>query len=382
MKLLLFSIFLFCSAGIYSQQCDYFPADCPDNETFQQQAEKKWDGPADLKVKEEYAMQDSLRHFTIAMMQDIAKKKNWECYTFIEDQDNGIGIDGNTKPLPYPLRRPCQWGISFVFIVNKDSLNAWQNWYKTDLQNASNKVVDSYKQSGNEISQDENRKKFLDSANYYGDQKAKYMTDHAADYQKALLSNDSKTQKKYEDEMKRYDDKINAFINKTNDKTTENYSSPGSQFKDLETYRHKNTIAFRNGSIIRVSMNINDYLAYADDDDGNKKIVKQLPIPGSTIALLLHNNSPDEHEIFGQYLRSPDVVVAFFGKWMLKPDQYHSYHSAYFADKKNTDALTVKKIPCDKVQTIVLHVEGSPKYMNQFLQAFDTEKLKNLIVKE
>jgi hypothetical protein len=362
-------------------QCDYFPADCPDNETLQQQAEKKWDGPADLKVKEEYAMQDSLRRFTTTMMQQIAKKRNWECYTFIEEQDPGIGIDGNTKPLPYPLRRPCQWGISFVFIVNEDSLHAWQNWYKNDLQNASNKVVESYKQTGNEMSQDDNRKKYLDSANYYGNQKAKYMTDHAEDYQKALLSNDTKAQKKYEDEMKRYDDKINAYINKTNGESKKKSSASESQFNDLETYKHKNNITFRNASIIRVSLNINDYIAPADDND-DKKIIKQLPIPATTLGLIIHNNSPDEHEIFGQYLRSPDVAMLLFGKWILKQDQYHSYHSAYFADKKNTDAATVKKIPCDKVQIIVLHVEGSPKYINEFVQSFDTEKFNHLVVKD
>jgi hypothetical protein len=74
--------------------------------------------------------------------------------------------------------------------------------------------------------------------------------------------------------------------------------------------------------------------------------------------------------------------MLLFGKWILKQDQYHSYHSAYFADKKNTDAGTVKKIPCDKVQTIVLHVEGSPKYINEFIQSFDTEKLNRLVVKD
>ena len=53
----------------------------------------------------------------------------------------------------------------------------------------------------------------------------------------------------------------------------------------------------------------------------------------------------------------------------------------YFADKKNTDAITVKTIPCDKVRTIVLHAEGSRKYIDQFLQALDTRKLDSLILK-
>ena len=111
------------------------------------------------------------------------------------------------------------------------------------------------------------------------------------------------------------------------------FSASKSQVDDLETYKHKNTITFRNASIIRVSLNINDCMAIADD--GDKKIIKQLSVPASMIGLLLHNNSPDENEIFGQYLRSPDIALLLFRKWSLKPDQYHSYHSMYFADKKN-----------------------------------------------
>jgi hypothetical protein len=205
------------------------------------------------------------------------------------------------------------------------------------------------------------------------------MSDHAAEYQKAILGGDTKAQKRYEEESKRYDDKINAFINRKNDKTDATFSASKSQFGNLETYKHKNTIAFRNSSTIRVTLNVNDYITTAND--GDKKIVKQLVTP-ATLGLLLHNDSPDEHEVFGQYLRSPDVAMLLFGKWLPKPDEYHNYHAGYFADKKNMDAVTVKKIPCDKVQTIVLHIEGSQKYVNQFLQLLDMQKLNSLVVKE
>jgi len=104
------------------------------------------------------------------------------------------------------------------------------------------------------------------------------MTDYAADYQKALLSNDTKAQKKYEDEVKRFDDKINACINKTNGESKKKFPASASQFNDLETYKHKNTIAFRNASIIRVSLDINDYIAPAEDND-DKKIIKHFLYP-------------------------------------------------------------------------------------------------------
>jgi len=317
-----------------------------------------------------------MREKITALLNEVSVKNKWLVYQYFEEA--GAGILSESAPLPYPLRRPYQCIFSFIFIVNEDSLHAWQNWYTNDLQNAENRVVDSYKQVGGNLSKDATRQKYLDSANYFGDLKAKYMTDHIAEYQKALMTNDSKGQKKYDDEIKKYDDKINGCLNKTNGKTTEDFSSSKSQFDDLESYKHKNTIAYRNASIVRVSLNINDYLAIADDAE---KKAQTLSIPASTLALLIHNNVPDEHEIFGQYLRSPDVAMLLFGKWVLKKNQYNSYQSVYATDKKNTDVVAVKKTPCDKVQTMVLHVEGSVKYINQFLHSFDLQQLNELIVK-
>ena len=66
---------------------------------------------------------------------------------------------------------------------------------------------------------------------------------------------------------------------------------------------------------------------------------------------------------------------------VIKAGSISQLSSMYFADKKNTDAITVKTIPCDKVQAIVLHAEGSRKYIDQFLQALDTRKLDSLILK-
>ena len=46
------------------------------------------------------------------------------------------------------------------------------------------------------------------------------------------------------------------------------------------------------------------------------------------------NNSPDENEIFGQYLRSPDIALLLLGKWSLRQDQYHSYLQCILRIKK------------------------------------------------
>ena len=113
-------------------------------------------------------------------------------------------------------------------------------------------------------------------------------------------------------------------------------------------------------------------------------ITNQLSVPGSVLAISIHNNQPDENEIFelDQFTRSPDFAFILFGKWQTKPDSYNSYHAVYTLDKKNTDHETVKRIPCDKVQTIVLHVEGSTNYTSQFLQSLNIHKLNSLVEKE
>lgn len=357
----------------HAQGCEQFPADCPDN--GMESAQDSDVRIHNMILPQEISMQNKLREEFTAMMNDISNKTKWRVYQFLEEAGSGI-MSGNA-PLSFAFRRPYQCGFSFIFIVNEDSLHKWKDWYNNDLQNASNKVLDSYKQSGSNLAQDDNRQKYLDSANYYGALKEQYVKAHYEEYTKALLGNDAIGQKKYEAETKKYDNKIIDCINKTNDNTAKNYEASKSQGDDLETYRHKNTIAFRNASMLRVSLNVNDYIAIANDDD--KKIVHQLAIPASTLALLVHNSSPNENEIFGQYLRSPDVALLLFGKWILKQDQYHSYHSAYYADKKNTDAVSIKKIPCDKVQTLVLHVEGAPKYIEQFLRSFNIQKLIGLV---
>jgi len=362
--------------AVHSQECTYFPADCP--QTGDIEAAQDSDACINnLVVAEEIMMQNDLRRVFTSMMNEIARNRNWDVYEYTEESGGGVGSNG--KATPYPLRRPYQYLISFNFIVNKDSLEAWQNWYSNDLKNASEKVADSYKQSASNASEDKSTQEYFDSAMYYSNLKAKYMSDHAAEYQKAILGGDTKAQKRYEDESKKYDERINAFINRKNDKTEATFSASKSQYSNLETYQHKNTIAFRNGSTIRVTLNVNDYIATAND--GDKKVVKQLGTP-TTIGLLLHNDSPNEHEVFGQYLRSTDIALLLFGKWLPKPDESHNYHSGYFADKKNMDAVTVKEIPCDRVQTIVLHIEGSQKYVNQFLQLLDMQKLNSLVVKE
>src|SRR5690349_3255337 len=137
-------LLLFCitTKATWAQECNYFPADCPQTGDI----EAAQDSDACIKnlvVAEEIIMQNNLRRVFTSMMEEIARNKNWKVYEYTEGSGGGVGSDG--KATPYPLRRPYQFMISFNFVVNEDSLEAWQNWYFNDLKNASEKVVDSYK---------------------------------------------------------------------------------------------------------------------------------------------------------------------------------------------------------------------------------------------
>ena len=371
---------LMATAGCADAQsdCKYFPADCPDDETIQFNASKKWEGPADLKVEQEYLMQDSLRRFVGRMMTSVAQQNGWTWYWFNEVQDGGIGIDGNTRPLPYALRRPCRWEADIVFIVNADSLAGWREWYNTALHENADEVVNAYKQAanGDEASASQ------DSAMYYANLKAKYMTDHAAEYQKAILSGDKKAQKKFEDESRRFDDRMNGSVNDAIGRQGSQYADANRRNEQLQSFRLSGTVAHRNASVLRVSFVANDDYAgaFSYEREENARLAKTAkPAPaaaGSSLAITEHNEHPGNE--WGQ---GSDVALVLFGKWNTNADADQLYHAGFTADPKNTDHVTVKKMSCDRVQSISLRIEGDPVNIRALLGKLDAAAFAALVVR-
>src|SRR5215471_9836350 len=148
MKRLLLLMGLAAHSILHAQTCQQFPADCPETGNIEATQDSSacisnWIAP------QEITMQNRLRKFTTEMMEGIAAKNNWQVYELNEMSGTGQAIDGNTKLLPDALRPPYEYSISFVFIVNEDSLKAWQNWYHNDLMQRSNNVVASYQEAVN-----------------------------------------------------------------------------------------------------------------------------------------------------------------------------------------------------------------------------------------
>src|SRR5690348_7791663 len=106
MKIHLVLVALLCFHTIcHSQTCEQFPADCPD-EGMIESARDSEVCISNLIAPQEITMQNRLRVFITAMMNDLANEKKWQVYELTEMHGAGIGIEGNTKILPYPLRPP------------------------------------------------------------------------------------------------------------------------------------------------------------------------------------------------------------------------------------------------------------------------------------
>jgi hypothetical protein len=152
--------------------------------------------------------------------------------------------------------------------------------------------------------------------------------------------------------------------------------------KVQESKKNK-TESYRNATQIRVTFQINPGDAIASSITENIHRTSLLNVPHAVLAFQVHNDKMDERAIFDldQFTRCSDQAFLLFGDWNTKPDGYQYYRPAYQTDKKNTDLVTPKVVSSDKVRTIAMHVEGSPLYINQFLQSLDTQTLTGIIVR-
>ena len=295
--IILLAIFSF--AFSLAQSCSWFPADCPSDRQLPDSSERYVNPVTPLEVSMEIRLHD----FLTALMLQEAKNKGWEMYQFDESAGSGYLNADRSGPLADHLRPPHEYEISFIFIVDPDSLRAWQHWEQDFLTNMQDEI--------------------------------KKMT------------------------------------------TNNDYS----KFAGMQELKRKKEEGFRNASMLRVKIEINtaDAMASSITDDFHPS--GQLNISHAAVALRYHNDRTDEKAIFdlNQFKRCTDLAFLLFGNWTLKPDGYAYYHPVYRADKKNIDLTTMKTIRSDGVRVISMHVEGSPRYIDSFLQSLDADQMYKLI---
>lgn len=120
---------MICSTRLRAQACSYFPADCPTAQLAD--SADRFNNPI---VPEEVSMEIRMHDFLSDQMQRLADKKKWEVYQYDESHSTGYLNASRSGPLAFNLRPPHEYEISFIFIVNADSLRAWQEWQKAFTQ--------------------------------------------------------------------------------------------------------------------------------------------------------------------------------------------------------------------------------------------------------
>ena len=340
---------------------------------------------SDFIVPQEITMQNRLREFTLGMMQKIADAKKWDLYEY-DETGYGDFINPYTSPaypVPFPNRKPHQYIISFVFIVNADSLKAWENWSRQDLADGANKISAQYNQQKDDPAFQETQKQNMDSVNYWMQAQSAYMTSHMETYHKAMQSGDEAGIKNYENALGRFQKKIDYWINIINHKSIDAYAGADQSYEQFRKNMHDKKIAFRNSSMIRIKFSFNER-AISAYGGGTPVFIKKISVEGATLAGMYHNSAPDEQAIFdlNQFHRSPDIYFLLFGKWKIPSDPDFDHQPAFILEKENSNFASVKRITCEKVQSVAVHLEGSPSYLESFIRLFDGQMVHDLLVKE
>jgi hypothetical protein len=357
------------SFGVKAQECAQFPAPCPHSTEINGAMDFAGREENNKITPQEMAMEANIRNTLTDLLHNFTRPRHWQLYELNEsnyDRPN-TGVDyAKWCATPYEKRPPHIYEISFIIIVNKDSLNAWQDWMKNELTQKSDQAVADLRASGQNMANDQQLKALMDSAQYYAQLKGQYMQDHYAQYMSDLQSNNKAGIKRYENATAVYDKKSDAVMKKIQDRASGATEASANSSKQLDAERVGKTEVFINASVILVNFLINpEQTTFGLTDGGQAAIIpqKNLSVPGASYAGLLHNPSPPDGQSYymGEfdyvYSHPSNIGIVLFGKWQTKRSAYNYTLPAYMADKAADDLVNLKNVKCDKVQNIVLRVE-------------------------
>lgn len=391
-----FFVVLVCfSVSVFAQDfpCIYWPAPCPNTGSFEQAD----DGPQRIQngaIDQTLAFTRRMRNELIDFMQKTAKQNGWRVYELMEDVFDGppfqfISYDAWEKT-PYEKRPPATDDVTFIMIVNKDSLNKWKDW-SVQLQSQSEKQADSYAAQTKNVEDDPLLKSYFDSAQYYTKQYTDYAQANEKQHLEDLKNSKQGALEQYDRIEKSFTDKSNAYIKKYQDRQANLYQSSGKSFNAFENEMAKLTAAFTEGSIVLLHFAINPYQVKTGMEDGSQhSLVPQysLKIAGASYAgLLVNKKAPDEHaykfNYKGYLFNSPAAIATIlFGNYQPK-DSYNNYRPMFeraFSTAANTLG-SVKPIKCDVLQNLALHVEGGPNNVQKVIEKIDWNSITAMLGK-
>ncbi|MDP4282995.1 MAG: hypothetical protein Q8891_01115 [Bacteroidota bacterium] len=344
----------------FAQGCELSPADCPDKASIENSQSSTVRTENGL-LPQEIAMQDSMRSLVSQMLLKAAKELNWQ----MMELDEVTNLDPmQSAATPYSERSPRQYGIAFQFIVNKDSLEAWQNWIQDFNNRYENAGTQSFQAQKN-IENSPAYKQAYDSMQYYTKVRTDYITAHPGIHpweDKHVLN----LQKKQD-----------AFLTRVQDMQNHPVSS-GNSIDDLDKEKEVKTLQFRNNTLVQVFFEFNQHVGLINDDDVIP-VSKNIIVPGAVIAKTVHLPNPNLNSIMWHFNRSNNMKVLLLGNWILKPVDQN--YEAAFTQKGQADEHTPKKIKSDKVQTIAIHVMGNSTNMDKLIHQLDLNKLNGVIEK-
>jgi hypothetical protein len=371
--------------------CPWYPAPCPHSEEINTAMDASGRMAENKVTQQEMAMENNLRNMFIDMLQKITRPRHWQMYEIMEsdfDRPTSFISYYTWEHTPYEKRPPHFYSITFIVVVNKDSLQAWKEWLQGDFTQHSNQVVADMQADARNYQSSGPSQALQDSVQYYAQLNAKYMQDHFAQYSQDLQSKNEKGIKQYENQVARYQKKSDYFMKQLQNPTGPSQrQTSGGSMKRLEAEKSTKTEEFTNASVMLINFNVNlRQLSFGLTSNYHSVTPqKTLQVPGAFYAGLLHNSGkPDgQSYLIGEfdyvYDHPSNIATVLLGKWADKRTSYNFLQSAYMLNPASTDLTSVKPVKCDVVQSIAIQLEGSPAYIKAILGSIDVSALQKVI---
>ena len=348
-----------------AQSCPFAPADCPVN------GADSYGTPDDSTTRllnpiipQEITMENRLRRWMTSQLERIAKTQGWELVQISEDGSSGFRApDGSV--VKYPLRPPHWYVATWQFIVNKDSLKAWKDWL-VDFGQQRMKMIGQV--AADQTAAYDRSKPYRDSADHYMQLMGQYMQDHMAQYQKDLMAGNKSGTGSYEKTVAAYQKKSDYFSQKAGDMAKD----PGAEKDDgdAEVVRKKQNVHFRDAALLVVEFEFNmDFAKTAGSATGF-----------AAGAPIWFSNTDADPIAIDFFARSHTNVLVLEGDWNTKANA-GGYRPAFYSNRQSVDQTTPKRIKCDQVQTIDIHLSGNPQAIRRFLAVMPRGEIAALIAR-
>lgn len=386
-----FILFIILSCIIYNQitqaqeDCKWQPAPCPNSSSIDETMDAASRTKNQDVFPQEIQMEKRLRALLSNEVQRAAKVNKWSVYELNEEGESGppyIFISNDEwEATPFNKRPPHHYQIGFIFVTNKDSLQAWRNWLLNDVNQQGSQIAQQYNQTQtNPILQ-----QYQDSIKYYTKIYTDFIQNNNAAYVKDIQDNNKKGIDEFQNKQKLYLDKVNSFQKKIQE--IQQQGNKG--FVNFKSEVNDKTVDFAEHSIALVHFYINpDKAGFALENGEQINILPQytIKIPHAFYAGITTNNAKaDAHNYELNYrgfvFNNPSYIgTILFGKYLSK-DHYNYYPAAFSKDFENKQGVIgkVKTFSCDKIQNLLVHVEGNNVNVNKIIKNINWDKLSTLI---